>query len=146
MVWRVIPVRCLSGVLEGARQAGAEVELFSLTEKDVQPCRGCDACHVSGECIIDDDFAEIRGAFERADGLILASPNYIVSVSAQLKAVLDRCAPLVHLQALEGKYGAAVVTSGGPGSDEVRKLSAALPAQSGLRHRRQHRRDGLSVA
>lgn len=109
----------LQRMLQGVRDAGAEVELISLSEKDVQPCRGCDACHITGECIIADDFADIRRAFEQADGLILASPNYIVSVTAQLKALLDRCSPLIHLQALEGKYAAAVVTSGGPGSDEV---------------------------
>ncbi len=109
----------LEGVLQGVRVAGAEVELFSLSEKDVQPCRGCDVCHISGDCVINDDFDEMRRTFEQAEGLILASPNYIVSVSAQLKALLDRCAPLLHLQSLEGKYGAAVVTSGGPGSADV---------------------------
>ena len=109
----------LQGLLQSVREAGAEVEFFSLDEKDVQPCRGCDACHINGTCIIKDDFDEIRCAFMQADGLILASPNYIVSVTAQLKALLDRCSPLLHLQAVNGKYAAAVVTSGGPGSDEV---------------------------
>ncbi len=109
----------LDGVLHGARAAGAEVEIFSLSELQVQPCRGCDVCHRKGDCIIDDDFTRIRQAFEQADGLILGSPNYIVSVSAQLKALLDRCSPLLHLQSISNKYAAAVVTSGGPGSEEV---------------------------
>jgi len=109
----------LDGVLQAVRAEGAEVEVFSLDKLDVKPCLGCDACHISGECAIDDDFERIRGAFEAADGLILASPNYIVSVSAQLKALLDRCSPLLHLQSIAGKYAVAVETSGGPGGEEV---------------------------
>ena len=109
----------LDGVLQGARDAGAEVQTFSLTELTVQPCRGCDTCHISGECPIDDDYRLLRDAMLSSDGLILASPNYIQSVTAQLKAVLDRCCGLLHLQAIQDKYAAAVVTSGGPGSDEV---------------------------
>ena len=50
-----------------------------------------------------------------ADGIILASPNYMHSISAQMKAFLDRSYSLCHCQMLKGKYGAAVVASGGPG-------------------------------
>ena len=56
-----------------------------------------------------------------ADIIVLASPNYIFSVSAQMKALFDRCCGPIHTQALEGKYGAAVVSSGGPGNEEVEK-------------------------
>src|SRR6185369_10959173 len=53
------------------------------------------------------------------DGFILASPNYIFSVTAQMKALFDRCNGLIHCMALEGKYGAVVETSGGGGDEEV---------------------------
>ncbi len=109
----------LHGMLEAMRAEGAEVAVFSLTEYDVKPCAGCERCHITGHCAITDDFDTIQQTFAYADGLVLASPNYIVSVSAQLKALFDRCSGLLHLQAIEGKYAAAVVTSGGPGSDEV---------------------------
>jgi multimeric flavodoxin WrbA len=56
-----------------------------------------------------------------ADGIILASPNYITSVSAQMKAVFDRCCGPLHCQAMQGKYGTAVVTSGGAESKVVEK-------------------------
>jgi multimeric flavodoxin WrbA len=49
-----------------------------------------------------------------ADGIVFATPNYIASVSAQLKALLDRCFSMMHCQALHGKYAAVVVASGGP--------------------------------
>jgi multimeric flavodoxin WrbA len=68
-------------------------------------------------CPQKDGFNAIKAKALAADGLVLASPNYIFHVSAQLKAFLDRCCGLVHCQAFQGKYGAAVVTSGG-GEDE----------------------------
>ena len=109
----------LEGLLAGAREAGAEIETFSLAELDVQPCRSCEGCHITGECPIDDDFDTLKAALAASDGLILASPNYIMSVTAQIKAVLDRCSGLIHTQSLDGKYAAAVVTSGSGGTDDV---------------------------
>ncbi|MHB0935616.1 MAG: flavodoxin family protein, partial [Armatimonadota bacterium] len=109
----------LDGMLDAMRGAGADVTTFDLSALSVAPCRGCDACHRNGACAIDDDYQAIRTAMTEADGVVIASPNYFVSVSAQLKAMIDRCCGLIHLQAIEGKYGAAVVTSGGPGGEEV---------------------------
>jgi len=109
----------LDGMLDAVRGTGAEVTAFSLSSLTVKPCQACDTCHKKGICAINDDFNTVKRAFEDADGLILASPNYFTSVSAQMKALFDRCCGLMHLQAIEGKYAAAVVTSGGPGGEEV---------------------------
>jgi multimeric flavodoxin WrbA len=49
-----------------------------------------------------------------ADGIVLASPNYMYNLSAQMKALMDRCHYMCHCQMMVGKYGAVVVTSGGP--------------------------------
>jgi len=111
----------LGALLDAAREGGADATLLSLSEADVQPCRACDACHKVGECPVGDDFEAVHDAMQEADGLVLASPNYIFSVTAQMKALLDRCASPLHLQEFEGKYGAAVVTSGGAGSEEVER-------------------------
>lgn len=109
----------LDGVLQGARAAGADVTLYSLSNLDVQPCRSCEGCHIVGDCPIADDFPTIKDAITEADGVILATPNYIMNVSAQLKALLDRCSGPIHTQEWEGKYAAAIVTSGSGGSDEI---------------------------
>jgi multimeric flavodoxin WrbA len=101
-------------LVAGAEAAGARVRTFLLGHMNVQPCRACDCCHRTGKCRVDDDFEMIRAAIAAADGVVLASPNYIFSASAQMKAFMDRCTGPLHLQAFEGKYGAAVVTSGGP--------------------------------
>lgn len=104
-------------VLQGARSRGALCEVVSLAEKDVGPCCGCDICHRSGACPHGDDFEEIRKKIETADGVVLASPNYIFNVSAQMKAFMDRCCGVIHCMSFRGKYGLSVVTSGG-GADE----------------------------
>lgn len=109
----------LKALIEGAKDAGAEVSFFCLSDMEVEPCRGCGACHKSGDCVIQDDFEELKRVMLNADGIVLASPNYIFNVSAQMKAMMDRCSCPIHCQALEGCYGAAVVTSGGGGEEEV---------------------------
>ena len=111
--------RLLDSFVQGAKSRGAEVTLFSLAELPIQPCRACDTCHRTGRCPGHDQFNTIQEAMRDSDGLVLASPNYIFSVSAQMKCLLDRCCGPLHLQAMDGKYGAALVTSGGSGSEEV---------------------------
>lgn len=111
--------RLLRTVLDGAEEAGTETEVHSIAGLTVKPCVACDTCHKTGQCAIKDDFQMVWQAMAAADAIVLASPNYIVSVTAQLKALLDRCCGPLHLGALEGKYAAAVVTAGGGGCAEV---------------------------
>lgn len=111
--------RLLEEVLVGVQEAGAETETLSLKTLDVQPCVACDACHKIGICNINDDYESIKDKLLECDGFILASPNYIFSVSAQMKALFDRCNGLIHCTALEGKYAAVVETSGGGADAEV---------------------------
>lgn len=105
--------RLLQLVLKGAQTAGAQTEVVVLKGDSVLPCMGCNACHKKGTCIQDDDFESIKHKIHEAEAIVLASPNYIFHVSAQLKAFLDRCCGIVHCLGFEGKYGASVVTSGG---------------------------------
>ncbi len=111
--------RLLEEVLAGVETSGAETEILSLKTLDVQPCVACDVCHKTGICNINDDYESIKDKLLACDGFILASPNYIFSVSAQMKALFDRCNGLIHCMALEGKYAAMVETSGGGEDVEV---------------------------
>ena len=111
--------RLLEEVLSGVKESAAETEILSLKTLDVQPCVACDVCHTTGTCNIKDDYESIKDKLLACDGFILASPNYIFSVTAQMKALFDRCNGLVHCLALEGKYAAVVETSGGGEDKEV---------------------------
>jgi multimeric flavodoxin WrbA len=111
--------RLMEEVIAGVEAAGGECEILSLKVLNVQPCVACDVCHKTGVCNINDDYELIKEKLLACDGFILASPNYIWSVSAQMKALFDRCNGLIHCMALEGKYAAMVETSGGGEDDEV---------------------------
>jgi multimeric flavodoxin WrbA len=106
-------------VLVGAEQLEAQTETIYLPGKTVLPCLGCDACHKRGYCSQKDDFTKIQEKVLDADGLVLGSPNYIFGVSAQMKAFIDRCGSMVHCLGFHGKYGAAVVTSGGGDEEPI---------------------------
>lgn len=111
--------RLLDEVLAGAEAAGATIEIISLAGVTMQPCVACNACHVTGICPLPDGYETIKTKLLAADGFILASPNYIFSVTAQLKILFDRLNGLIHCQSLVGKYGAVVETSGGGEDEEV---------------------------
>lgn len=79
-------------VAAGAKQAGAEVESFTLQKMKILPCKGCDACHKSesSECTTKDDMTLLFPKLRSADGIVLASPVYWFTLSAQIKACIDR--------------------------------------------------------
>ena len=75
----------------GAQEAGNAVEKIRVAAKKVAPCSGCYYCRShGGECAHKDDMAEILQKMIDADVIVLASPVYFYSISAQLKAVIDR--------------------------------------------------------
>ncbi len=112
-------LRLVNGVLNGAREAGAEVELVDVCGLHIEYCNGCQVCYQRGECVKKDDFAELYRKMLASDGIVLGSPNYINSITAQLKTLLDRMADAIHCQMFAGKYGCAVSTAGGSGAEEV---------------------------
>ena len=69
-----------------------QVEVVSVRDYKVNPCLGCNACFSSKDntCAQKDDMAQIYEKMAKADMLVLASPVYFYSISAQLKAVIDR--------------------------------------------------------
>ncbi len=80
--------------LEGAVEAGNSCELISLREKKLSYCVACDACRKNGgTCAIPDDGNAILQKMLAADVIVLATPVYFFTVSAQLKTLIDRCRP-----------------------------------------------------
>ena len=80
----------LTEALQGAQQEGAEIELYSVLGKNIQPCDGCRACNKTAECHIQDDMQELYKKLLEADGIIYAVPVYFYSLTAQAKAIIDR--------------------------------------------------------
>lgn len=62
--------------IDGALQAGHEVEKISLIGKNIQFCRGCLACQKLGRCVIKDDVDAIMQKVLHADVIVWATPIY----------------------------------------------------------------------
>ncbi len=80
----------LNMVLKEAKELGAETELVQLVGKDIRGCRGCYQCVEAKKCTQADDFQSIFPKIAVANAIILGSPVYHSSITAELKAVLDR--------------------------------------------------------
>ena len=111
-------LKLVKAVLDGAKANGGKVELVNVCKLKIEYCNACGVCHKKGKCVKKDDFPVLYGKILAADGLVIGSPNYFMSVTAQLKTLIDRMAGAIHCQLLAGKYGVAVATSGGLGQDK----------------------------
>jgi multimeric flavodoxin WrbA len=80
-------------VLRGAEEAGALVEKVVLSKLDVGPCRACDACLKTGECVQRDDMPALMEQMERSQVWVLGTPIYWWGPTAQFKAFIDRWRP-----------------------------------------------------
>ena len=77
--------------MKGAIEQGNQVEKIFIAEKKIAPCSGCYFCRKSGgRCALNDDMGEILQKIIDCDVLVLSSPVYFYSMSAQLKMVIDR--------------------------------------------------------
>ncbi|MDM8000083.1 MAG: flavodoxin family protein [Dehalococcoidia bacterium] len=84
----------LDAVLEGARRQGAEVEKIIVDRLNISPCREYYGCLKDGECTIRDDMDALYPKLVEADVVVVASPIFFYGVTAQLKALIDRCQAL----------------------------------------------------
>lgn len=66
------------------------VETVQIGNKDIRGCIACNSCSEKGKCVFDDVVNELAPKFEKADGLVIASPVYFASANATLIACLDR--------------------------------------------------------
>lgn len=81
--------------LQGAQEAGHEVEKIFLNDKEIRFCKGCLGCHQGlHQCVIRDAMDEILPRMREADVIAFASPVYFYSLCGQLKTLLDRTNPL----------------------------------------------------
>ena len=96
------------------RETAYKTEFFSVREKRIEFCRHCDYCLKNKECIVKDDMYTLYPLLRAASGIIVATPVYNGGVSAQMKAVMDRCRALVASDpnVFRHKVGAAIAVGG----------------------------------
>ena len=93
----------LDKVLEGAGSKGAEIEKVILNKLKFSPCQECEGIGDDGECVIHDDMHELYKKIKDADILVLASPVFFGSLSAQTKMMVDRFQCVWHLKYMLNK-------------------------------------------
>jgi multimeric flavodoxin WrbA len=84
----------LDEFLKGAQGEGAAVDRLYVHDAAISPCRGCQACFQSGQCIITDDMEQIYPRLLAADILVLASPIFFYGVAGGTKVLIDRAQAL----------------------------------------------------
>jgi multimeric flavodoxin WrbA len=84
----------LDEALRGAQSQQAETEKIIVDKLKISPCREYYGCLRDGDCVIRDDMDDIYPKLLSADAMIVASPIFFYALSAQLKALIDRCQAL----------------------------------------------------
>jgi multimeric flavodoxin WrbA len=94
----ILPIICIIGANDEGTDTTGKSSATGQHDLEIKPCTACDACLGKTDkfCIIDDDMDQLYPAFVEADLVVLASPIYWWSVSAQLKLFIDRLYGLNH--------------------------------------------------
>jgi multimeric flavodoxin WrbA len=120
----------------GAKAAGAEVECFSLHLMNIKPCDACDTCQETGVCVLKDDMQTLYPKLEAAQAIVIATPIYWFTVTAQTKLFIDRWYALESKQgnALKGKQFGILLTYGDSDPYSSGAINAIRTFQDMLRY------------
>jgi multimeric flavodoxin WrbA len=81
----------VSQVLKGSSSQGAKTRKIYLNGMHIKPCQSCGIDPCPKYCLFDDDMKEIYAMLKSCEAIVLGSPVYFDSVSAQTKLMIDRC-------------------------------------------------------
>lgn len=86
--------------MRGAKESGNQVEKIFLKDKHINYCTGCSVCSMHGKpCPQKDDANEIVEKMIAADIIVMATPVYFYTMSAQMKTLIDRtCARYLEIK------------------------------------------------
>ena len=118
----------LNAVLSELKNEGMETELIQLGGQTINGCRACYKCveNADRHCVVKSDMLnDILDKMAVADGILLGSPTYFSDVTANMRAVIERCGFVARANGymLKRKVGASVVA--------VRR-AGAIPAFSSM--------------
>lgn len=104
----------LREALSALKTLGFDIEFFTVRAKKIGFCTHCDHCLKHKECIIKDDMNKVYSLLKKAEGIIIATPVYNGGISAQTKAVMDRCRAMLVADPDIFKYktGMAIAVGG----------------------------------
>ena len=107
---------------------GARTHVIDCTQKNIIPCKEYVVCEKKGFCPIEDDVRdEIYPLLRQAEVVVIATPIFFYNMTAQLKAVIDRCQTFwarkykLKLKDPGAEYATRISACGGgnPGQESV---------------------------
>ena len=113
--------------IRGARENGHEVEKIYLKDKNIHPCVACDYCRShEGNCVFKekDDFEEMIQKVIAADVLVISSPVYFYSLTAQMKTAIDRF--YAREQEVKNKAAYFITASAAPTEEYIQTAIAGF--------------------
>lgn len=118
--------------LYGAQQAGAETELVHLRQLRIGACQACQQgwgiCRTEHQCVVQDDFQDLRGRLYDADALVIATPVYFGDIAEIAKGFLDRLRRcewgMGEASRLPGTPAMLISAAGGSGHGVVTALAS----------------------
>jgi multimeric flavodoxin WrbA len=135
--------RLLDACLDGVVTAGGRAEKLVVVEEGIGPCLGCNACSLTGACVLEDGMRDVYPRLDAAEAVVVASPVFFATVPAVLKALYDRCQPywarryVLHLPSPPKRPGALLLAGGGGdpfGTDAAVVTTRSVFAVLGLRY------------
>ena len=89
----------LNHLVEGMRNAGADVEVVNLREKNIKNCIGCFTCWTKtpGKCLHKDDMTnELFPKWLESDMVVYATPLYYHFINSAMSTFLERTLPAIQ--------------------------------------------------
>jgi multimeric flavodoxin WrbA len=89
---RGVTGKLLQSLADGLAAGGASITGFRVAEMHIEPCNACLSCMHKhpGVCVQKDDMERIYERLKVSELLVLGTPVYTDSMTAQIKAVIDR--------------------------------------------------------
>lgn len=72
------------------KESDVSIEKIALTEANISPCKGCNACQKLNKCVQRDGMDIVHDKIIAADVIILAAPIFCMGIAAQAKMLIDR--------------------------------------------------------
>ena len=110
--------------LKGASEAGHTTKKIRLAAQNIHPCTACYKCQTTRRCVQQDDMAEILENLMEADMIVLATPVYFYSMTAQMKLFIDRSFSMFG--ELKDKMFYFIVTAAAPQHEAADETIAGL--------------------
>jgi len=109
----------LAEVVKGAQAAGAEVVEYDLNDKGLRGCQGCMSCRKADvvACVQNDYLKPMYADLAEASGIVVGTPIYMGTVTAQTWILIDRLYPGMgpdFAPRFPGKKFATITTQGNP--------------------------------